>query len=69
MKEGSDNIVEKVVTGVIDDVVLKAKTWKRVGKLTTLLSDRDGLIIELREALVTIKMRKILPGKCKYCPF
>lgn len=66
---GSINKAKELVTEVIDNVAGEVKTWTEVEELARSLLDRDGFVNELREALVTIKMRKILPGNCKYCPF
>ena len=50
------------------DLQLKIPTWKEYDDMKKLFTEMERLKLSLRDELTIIILRRIAPGKCKYCP-
>ena len=62
-EEHADIIRETLV-----DFESKVTTWKEYGNMVKLFAEMKRLKAILHEELTIITLRRIVPGKCKYCP-
>ncbi len=50
------------------DFESKISTWKEYDDMKKLFAEVERLKLSLRDELAIIILRRIVPGKCKYCP-
>ena len=50
------------------DLQSKIPTWKEYDDMKKLYTEMERLKLSLRDELAIIILRRIVPGKCKYCP-
>ena len=62
-----DNYLE-LITGIIEDYESRMQQWEQYADVQKSLNTINSLKKRLRDELAIIIMRRILPGKCKYCP-
>lgn len=53
----------------IDSLLKKTKTSNEGTELKTKFEEFTLIKDQISEELATIIMKRIVPGKCKYCPF
>ncbi|OGO15915.1 MAG: hypothetical protein A2Z02_06385 [Chloroflexi bacterium RBG_16_48_7] len=58
----------ETLKAVLVDVEVRIKQWPECSQMENLLNRLSRLKKSIREVLTTIILRRILPGKCKYCP-
>jgi hypothetical protein len=56
------------IKSVINDFELKMKQWPEYLETERLINRISRLGIAIRELLTVILLRRIVPGKCKFCP-
>jgi len=56
--------VKEFVTGLIGEI----SRWPEYEDMRRVLADRKRVIVAIREELATIILRRLVPGRCKYCP-
>lgn len=64
VKGGDTAAAATLVQALLDEI----PAWDEVKELTRLLSKLDKLTEDLREELETIRLRRVVPGRCRYCP-
>ena len=50
------------------DYQSKITTWEEYDDMKKLFAEMERLKLSLRDELAIIILRRIVPGKCKYCP-
>jgi len=66
-----DKVKEKHATTireVLIDFESKITSWEQYEKMQRLFTELECLKLGLRDELTVIKLRRIVPGRCKYCP-
>ena len=66
-----DKVKEEHATAireVLIDFESKITGWELYGKMQKLLTELKSLRLSLRDELAIIILRRIVPGRCKYCP-
>jgi len=66
-----DKVKEEHATAireVLIDFELKITGWELYEKMQRLLTELESLRLGLRDELTVITLRRIVPGRCKYCP-
>jgi hypothetical protein len=53
---------------VLIDFESKITGWEQYGKMQRLFAELERLKLSLRDELTVIKLRRIVSGRCKYCP-
>jgi len=53
---------------VLIDFESKVTGWELYGKMQKLFTELERLKLSLRDELAIIILRRIVPGRCKYCP-
>jgi len=53
---------------VLIDFESKITGWEPYGKMQKLFTELERLKLSLRDELAIIILRRIVPGRCKYCP-
>jgi hypothetical protein len=66
-KEQTDTIA-KAVREILEDLEYQLKNSEAFGSLEKTLSEIVRARRNLREELAVIRLRRIVPGHCKYCP-
>lgn len=56
--------VEEVITGLMAQVC----QWPEYEELNRTLAERVHIIEAAKEELATVILRRVVPGRCKYCP-
>jgi uncharacterized protein (UPF0335 family) len=64
VSDGQIPVVEKFVS----DLMTEASKLAESADMRLRLSQRRRVLEAIREELATIKLRRIVPGRCKYCP-
>ena len=59
--------VEKV-KGFITGLMAQVCQWPEYEELRRVLTERVSIIEAISEELATIILRRVIPGRCKYCP-
>lgn len=59
---------DKTVENIIRDLLSESGTWDEYSKLRQYRSEFNRLQETLDEELALITLRRVVPGKCKYCP-
>jgi len=58
----------KIVHDVIGDLGSRIRDWEDYRNLEKTIAEIGRLGGKLREELAVIRLRRIVPGRCKYCP-
>jgi hypothetical protein len=58
----------KIVHDVLEDLESHLRDWEDYRDLEKTIAEIGSLGRKLREELAVIRLRRILPGRCKYCP-
>ena len=69
--DNMDKVKEEHATAireVLIDFESKITGWELYGKMQKLLTELKSLRLSLRDELAIIILRRIVPGRCKYCP-
>ncbi len=53
---------------ILVDLQSKIPTWKEYDDMKKLFTEMERLKLSLRDEFAIIILRRIVPGKCKYCP-
>ncbi|MBE0414987.1 MAG: hypothetical protein IBX36_00395 [Dehalococcoidia bacterium] len=59
---------KEVVRDVLDDLESSLRDWEAYHDLEKTVAEIGRLGRKLREELAVIRLRRIVPGRCKYCP-
>ena len=57
-----------IVHGVLEDLEPTIKDWEEYRNLEKTITEIGRLGRKLREELAVVRLRRIVPGRCKYCP-
>lgn len=57
-----------IIRETLADFELEVTTWKEYEDMVKLFAEMKRLKVILHEELTIITLRRIVPGKCKYCP-
>lgn len=63
----SESYVE-IVHDVLEDLESRLRDWEDYRNLEKTIAEIGRLGGKLREELAVIRLRRIVPGRCKYCP-
>jgi len=66
-KEHAEEYV-KIVLEVLGDLESNLREWEAYRDLEKTIAEIGRLGRKLREELAVIRLRRIVPGRCKYCP-
>jgi hypothetical protein len=58
----------KSVQEYISDLMAEVSAMPKAQRLRDLLAKRQEITSSIAEELATIKLKRIVPGRCKYCP-
>lgn len=58
----------KIVHDVLEDLESRLRDWEDYRDLEKTIAEIGRLSGKLREELAVIRLRRIVPGRCKYCP-
>jgi hypothetical protein len=58
----------KIIHDVIKDLEIKVKESEEYSNLEKSVAETGRVTGKLREELAVIRLRRIVPGRCKYCP-
>lgn len=58
----------KIVHDVLEDLESRLRDWEDYRDLEKTIAEIGRLGGKLREELAVIRLRRIVPGRCKYCP-
>jgi len=58
----------KIVHDVLEDLGSRLRDWEDYRDLEKTIAEIGRLGGKLREELAVIRLRRIVPGRCKYCP-
>lgn len=64
----NDEQQAQTVKGVLVDLQAKVASWEESLEIGRLLAELQRVRLKLKDELNTITMRRIVPGRCKYCP-
>lgn len=62
------NGYKETVRGVIEDLESSLRSWEAYLDLEKTITEIGRVGRKLREELAIIRLRRIVPGRCKYCP-
>jgi len=62
------NVQIPAVEKFVSDLIAQASESPESANMRQLLDQRRKVIETIREELATIKLRRLVPGQCKYCP-
>jgi hypothetical protein len=62
------NVQIPAVEKFVSDLIAQASGYPESANMRQLLDQRRKIIETIREELATIKLRRLVPGQCKYCP-
>jgi hypothetical protein len=65
--EDSGRCVE-IVHNVLEDLESRMRDWEDYRNLEKTIAEIGRLDRKLREELAIVRLRRIVPGRCKYCP-
>ena len=63
-----DGANDAVVKDLIQDLIAAVIEWPEVETLARTLAELERLTRTLSEELITITLRRVVPGRCRYCP-
>ena len=58
----------RIVHGVLEDLESRLRDWEDYRNLEKTFAEIGRLGRKLREELAVVRLRRIVPGRCKYCP-
>jgi len=58
----------KIVHDVLEDLESRLRGWEDYRNLEKTIAEIGRLDRKLREELAIVRLRRIVPGRCKYCP-
>jgi len=58
----------EIVRDVLEDLESNIRGWEVYSELEKIITEIGRLRRKLREELAVIRLRRIVPGRCKYCP-
>jgi len=58
----------KIVHDVLEDLESRLRDWEGYRNLEKTIAEIGRLDRKLREELAIVRLRRIVPGRCKYCP-
>jgi len=58
----------KIVHDVLEDLESRLRDWEDYRNLEKTIAEIGRLDRKLREELAIVRLRRIVPGRCKYCP-
>jgi hypothetical protein len=58
----------KIVHDVLEDLESRLRDWEDYRNLEKTVAEIGRLGRKLREELAVVRLRRIVPGRCKYCP-
>jgi len=58
----------KIVHDVLEDLESRLRDWEEYRNLEKTIAEIGRLDRKLREELAIVRLRRIVPGRCKYCP-
>jgi len=58
----------KIVHDVLEDLESRLRDWEDYRNLEKTIAEIGRLGRKLREELAIVRLRRIVPGRCKYCP-
>lgn len=58
----------KIVHDVLEDLESRLRDWEEYRNLEQTVAEIGRVYRKLREELAVIRLRRIVPGRCKYCP-
>ncbi|MBA7611805.1 hypothetical protein ES703_19036 [subsurface metagenome] len=58
----------RIIRDVLEDWELRIKQWEEYQKLEKSFTELRRVEKNLRDELAVITLRRIVPGRCKYCP-
>jgi hypothetical protein len=64
----NDEQQAQTVKDVLIDWQTKVASWEESGKMGHILAELQRVRLKLKEEFNTLTMRRIVPGRCKYCP-
>jgi len=68
MGTGKAQEVSLIVHDALEDLEIKLRDREEYHKLEKTVADIGRIGSKLREELAVIRLRRIVPGRCKYCP-
>lgn len=64
----NDERQAQTVKDVLTDWQANMASWEESGEMGRILAELQRVRLKLKEELNTLTMRRIVPGRCKYCP-
>ncbi len=58
----------KEINKIILEFESKIRTWEQLDRMSKIIADIKRVQSALLDELAIITHRRIVPGKCKYCP-
>jgi hypothetical protein len=58
----------KIGHDVLEDLESRLRDWEDYRNLEKTIAEIGRLDRKLREELAIVRLRRIVPGRCKYCP-
>jgi len=58
----------EIVRDILEDLESNIRDWEVYSELEKIITEIGRLRRKLREELAVIRLRRIVPGRCKYCP-
>lgn len=59
---------EQEAKDLVVDLMEQVSQWPECDNMERILAEYNRVIEILREELATIKLRRVIPGRCRYCP-
>lgn len=59
----------KEITAFFENLGTEIPTWPEVEELRRVLGELERITTVAEEELATIALRRVVPGRCRYCPF
>ena len=68
MEVGQSEKYVKVIYDLLEDLESQLRSWEEYRNLEKTIAEIGRLNSKLREELAVVRLRRIVPGRCKYCP-
>jgi hypothetical protein len=68
MEVGQSEKYVKIVSDVLEDLESQLRGWEEYQSLEKTVAEIGRLNSKLRGELAVIRLRRIVPGRCRYCP-
>ena len=59
---------EQEAKDLVTDLMKRIGQWPECDSMERVLTELTKVMDILREELATIKLRRVVPGRCRYCP-